>query len=71
MIGGITGIMAEEGAIQADDGTENVTVIRSEMMDPLFEMIAGRSRCVTTVGTTIEEETEEDQEVPDGKRTQM
>lgn len=71
MIGGATGIVAGEGATRADAGIEIVKGTRIEMMDPLFEMIAGRSRCVTTAGTTIAEEIEEDPEDQDGKKTRL
>lgn len=72
MIGEVTGIVVEEEAMQA--GTDAGEIARGkekEMMDPLLEMIAGRSRCVTTAGTTIAEEIEEDQEDQDGKRTHL
>lgn len=38
------------------------------MVDPLLEMIAGKSRYVTTTGTMIGEENEEEKEDQDGKR---
>lgn len=45
---------------------EAAEVDGTEMKDPLLEMIVGRSRHVTTVGTTIVE-TEEDTEDQDGR----
>lgn len=61
MVGGVT--VVTEGVTTA--ATDGLTV----MMDPLLEMIAGKSRYVTTVGTVIgEENEEEDLEDQDGKK---